>query len=741
MDYTIKQGDTLSDIARRNHTTVQKLAEANHIANPDLIVAGATLQVDDPTTAPNSTQAATAAASGASAGGASPSATSPGDTAQISQQAQGEIPTYHATDLGDVTRKAKEAQQAQQSQSTDPTQPTPTTQSTNAAQADNPAVTAVLASYQKHAQAIQQGLQQIQSTQDPAQQQAAEKIVLDNLAGAAQDYKGLSVLVPPDQIAGMKDQLVQLGTALASMGFPSDQVGGILKDAGIDANLSANQPAQAAKPAAPKPQHKSWFDKLVDKGESAISGTLGKIPLIGGLFTISAQLTGGALKAAGEMVAGIAGAILHPIRTLKGLWDLAAHIPFSPPNLLHIGNEALHGMGPSQILAEEGHYLKGVANGLTAGYQQSIHDGKWFEIPGRLVVDVGSLLIGAGEVGGAAKGLQAAGKAGEVSAVVGDASDAAKASQVADAAKAAEVVTDASKASDAAKVADVAKAGEAAKAARLATAVDAFKGTAVGKATLDVGAGMQLMGEGVSDFGKALAQSLKDSAGKLPVTELKQAESLSTRADALAKQFQEASKLQGPAAVEKMQALSKEASKLADESSKVAKSGKGLRGLANGLKARAEFTAEAFRTNGVAGRLGDIGAMAVETAKSMADVGVQVAKATARGVGKFPKAVLDQMGGLGDRVSALATRAKEATALKGQAAVDAYTAMADQAKGLAVQARELADKSGDLTLREAAQKLDAQALQFNKIAGGASLGLPLKSTSSGREAELAALGG
>lgn len=43
--YTIRPGDTLSRIAAQFHTTVAALAKTNHVANPNLIRAGATLQV------------------------------------------------------------------------------------------------------------------------------------------------------------------------------------------------------------------------------------------------------------------------------------------------------------------------------------------------------------------------------------------------------------------------------------------------------------------------------------------------------------------------------------------------------------------------------------------------------------------------------------------------------------------------------------------------------------------------
>ena len=45
MAYTIKKGDTLSAIARKNGTTVAALAKANGIANPNKIRAGASLKL------------------------------------------------------------------------------------------------------------------------------------------------------------------------------------------------------------------------------------------------------------------------------------------------------------------------------------------------------------------------------------------------------------------------------------------------------------------------------------------------------------------------------------------------------------------------------------------------------------------------------------------------------------------------------------------------------------------------
>lgn len=44
---TVQQGDTLSEIAQKHHTTVAKLAKDNHIKNVDFITAGQKLNIDD----------------------------------------------------------------------------------------------------------------------------------------------------------------------------------------------------------------------------------------------------------------------------------------------------------------------------------------------------------------------------------------------------------------------------------------------------------------------------------------------------------------------------------------------------------------------------------------------------------------------------------------------------------------------------------------------------------------------
>jgi len=50
-DYTVKKGDTLSEIAEQYNTTWQRLARINHLDNPDLILIGQELELRGPLSA------------------------------------------------------------------------------------------------------------------------------------------------------------------------------------------------------------------------------------------------------------------------------------------------------------------------------------------------------------------------------------------------------------------------------------------------------------------------------------------------------------------------------------------------------------------------------------------------------------------------------------------------------------------------------------------------------------------
>lgn len=104
-------------------------------------------------------------------------------------------------------------------------------------------------------------------------------------------------------------------------------------------------------------------------------------------------------------------------------------------------------------------------DGVTKGYQDAAKDGDYSKFAGRLVVDVGSFFIGAGEANAAVKGAEGAavaGRVGETAKVVDGAADAGKALNAGE--KAGEAGHAVAGAEDAAKVG---KGAEASKAAEL----------------------------------------------------------------------------------------------------------------------------------------------------------------------------------------------------------------------------------------------------------------------------------
>lgn len=644
MDYTIKRGDTLGNLAKRFNTTVEKLAAENKIADPNLIITGKTLHVPDaeqPKPAEQPQQAQAPAAPAQPQAPQAPVSPAPEpqkpaqDTAQVSQEAQTGVAQFQAVDLEEITRRVQEAKAQQPVPAAEPAKPETA----------------------------------------PAPESAS---------------------APPAEVAKPKEE-----------------------------------------------KKKSWWDRLIDKGEDMVANTVGKIPVLGGLFKFQSQVTGGALKAVGDMVGGIFNVIAHPIQTLKGIWGLLAHVPFSPPNLIHVGAQLLKGKGPSEIIQEEGTYLKGLWNGITGGYQDAIEEGKWGEIPGRLVVDVGSFLIGAGEANVAARGASTAGKLAKAADAAGDLGKIAKAADAAGdlgkVVKAADAAGDAGKVAKAADAAaDVAKAvkaadaaGDLGKAGRIARAAEAFKATSVGKAVLDVGAGLQMMGDSVADLGRTLARSLRESGGKLPAAQLKEAETLALQAEKLAKQLKDVAGLEGVEAARRMKTLLKEAENLTTATEKIAKADKGLRGMASAVRQRAGFAAETFQKNGVMSRVADIGTVATETARALANVGLQAGKTAARGVGKLPKAVMERASAFGSKATALGERAGKALSATGEHAAQVYRAMGTEARALAAEARQLAKVTGDAEYLQLAALYEAEAGRMGQVVGAVSLGLPLNAAQGG----------
>lgn len=106
--YKIKQGDTLSGIAKRNNTTVQALAKANNISNPNRIYAGQDLII--PVAVGGITGPSGGSIGGGSTGGGTSGSTGGGNTNPYGIPTN---PTYDNTKWGD-TEQGKAAWDAYQ---------------------------------------------------------------------------------------------------------------------------------------------------------------------------------------------------------------------------------------------------------------------------------------------------------------------------------------------------------------------------------------------------------------------------------------------------------------------------------------------------------------------------------------------------------------------------------------------------------------------------------------------------
>jgi len=195
------------------------------------------------------------------------------------------------------------------------------------------------------------------------------------------------------------------------------------------------------------------------------------------------DFVGGVDKAVVGMVGGVLGAAADPVDTAKALYTMSEHIPVVglPEKVL---GEAYDVATSDKTLsqaakevadpADDAKYWGNVGKGLWQPIQKSIDDGKPMEGVGQAAAQIGSLFIGAGEVGMAGKVADVAEVAGTAGKVA-DLADAADIAKAADAAKLADGA-DIAKAADAAKLADgadIAKATDASKGAEAADAADA----------------------------------------------------------------------------------------------------------------------------------------------------------------------------------------------------------------------------------------------------------------------------
>jgi hypothetical protein len=245
------------------------------------------------------------------------------------------------------------------------------------------------------------------------------------------------------------DSLASAANAAASVPIPGNPF--MLQKAGHDLNklFGAGQDAEGKPTPSLFDQGVNWVEEGVSGLAHSAADAVSDVPILGSVASagasmvdFNAQFSGGTLRALGGMVGGIASMAEHPLDTAMGMEKMAEN--FGLPgymNPLRVGHgiydvatgqrgladAANHWLNPIESMKQSQEFgttmLMGQQDidgerhgGLIEGYREAWEKGRYAEIAGRVVADVGSLFLGVGEVG-------AAGKVGEASTALRAASE------------------------------------------------------------------------------------------------------------------------------------------------------------------------------------------------------------------------------------------------------------------------------------------------------------------------------
>jgi hypothetical protein len=218
-------------------------------------------------------------------------------------------------------------------------------------------------------------------------------------------------------------------------------------------------------------------------------------------------------------VGGIANMVTHPVETVSGIYSMAEHMPLmgglipNPLKLAHATTDILfNGADPGKRLEtvfnaqksfeDDKAFGKNLVTGFIEPYKKSWSEGKYLEVAGRALFDVGAMFVGGGEANAVAKGSKiaaeaekaagianVASKAGKVTEVVNVTSKAEKAIEIASTArKATEVAGKTEKATEVAQITGKAEKA-ASKTGKTAEATTAKSSAKAGKETAAAGKG------------------------------------------------------------------------------------------------------------------------------------------------------------------------------------------------------------------------------------------------------------
>ncbi len=242
----------------------------------------------------------------------------------------------------------------------------------------------------------------------------------------------------------------QIGGAFAGPQPPPAEAAAPIKDEGLWDRVKRGwgtevKQEQGRADEIDKFRHDS-IDNTVDwlEGQAHKGGQMGveatkDIPVINQLAKANAavgdfgtEVAGGFIKGAGNFFGSVGQMAANPLGTAKGLWAMSTHIPGLglPSKILDKGIDVATGdkkLGDAfdetlggKSAQDDLNFWKGVGGHFIKPYGEAIDKGKYGEVAGRAIFDIGSLVAGAGEAkaGTVTKAAEAADTANAASKVV-----------------------------------------------------------------------------------------------------------------------------------------------------------------------------------------------------------------------------------------------------------------------------------------------------------------------------------
>ncbi len=196
-----------------------------------------------------------------------------------------------------------------------------------------------------------------------------------------------------------------------------------------------------------------WLEDKASGGAHWLADKADGIPVLeqlaqGGAWAVDqqAQLTGGVLKGATTLLGGVGQMVADPVDTVIGLEAMAEHVRPIPgmPNPLQVmhglynaattdatlSGEMNRTLNPMETMKGDMQFGKALVGGLLEPYKESWDKGKYAEVGGRAIFDIGSLFIGAGEANAGIKGAEGAALAGDAARVAELGGDAARTAEL-----------------------------------------------------------------------------------------------------------------------------------------------------------------------------------------------------------------------------------------------------------------------------------------------------------------------